>query len=111
MDAVCSRPKMKRTIQTVTSNKSKGQGLSWKQRDLKERGDCGQPESTWPSSKTCPRAGYDLFIKEASLGDLGVEELDWPAESTDLNPINTFGMNKNGDCESGPLVQHHCLTS
>src|SRR4029434_6523677 len=29
MDAVCSRPKKKRTIQTVTSNKSKGQGLSW----------------------------------------------------------------------------------
>src|SRR4029434_4929987 len=29
MDAVCSGPKKKRTIQTVTSNKSKSQGLSW----------------------------------------------------------------------------------
>ncbi len=29
MDAVCSRPKKKRIIQTVTSNKSKSQGLSW----------------------------------------------------------------------------------
>src|SRR4029434_6957482 len=29
MDAVCSGPKKERTIQTVTSNKSKSQGLSW----------------------------------------------------------------------------------
>ena len=29
MDAGCSGPKKKRTIQTVTSNKSKSQGLSW----------------------------------------------------------------------------------
>ncbi len=29
MYAVCSRPKKKRIIQTVTSNKSKSQGLSW----------------------------------------------------------------------------------
>ncbi len=29
MDAVCSGPKKKRIIQTVTSNKSKSQGLSW----------------------------------------------------------------------------------
>ena len=29
MDGVCYRPKKKRTIQTVTSNKSKSQGLSW----------------------------------------------------------------------------------
>src|SRR4029434_7855463 len=29
MDAVCSGPKKKRTIQTVTSNKSQSQGLSW----------------------------------------------------------------------------------
>ena len=29
MDTVCSGPKKKRTIQTVTSNKSKSQGLSW----------------------------------------------------------------------------------
>ncbi len=29
MDAMCSGPKKKRIIQTVTSNKSKSQGLSW----------------------------------------------------------------------------------
>ncbi len=29
MDAVCSGPNKKRIIQTVTSNKSKSQGLSW----------------------------------------------------------------------------------
>ncbi len=29
MDAVCSGPKKKRIIQTVNSNKSKSQGLSW----------------------------------------------------------------------------------
>ncbi len=29
MDAVCSGPKKKRIIQTVTSNKSKSQDLSW----------------------------------------------------------------------------------
>ena len=29
MDAVCSGPKGKRTIQTVASNKSKSQGLWW----------------------------------------------------------------------------------
>ena len=29
MDTVCSGPKKERTIQTVTSKKSKSQGLSW----------------------------------------------------------------------------------
>jgi hypothetical protein len=34
--------------------------------------------------------------------EISVEELDWPAQSPDLNPIkHTFGMNWNADCEPG----------
>ena len=43
--------------------------------------------------------------------EIGVEELDWPAWSTDLNPIDTFGMNWNADCEPGLITQHQSPTS
>lgn len=43
------------------------------------------------------------------LDEFGAKELDWPAQSHDLNP--TFGMNWNEDCEPGVLVQHQCLIS
>ncbi len=41
------------------------------------------------------------------LDEFGVEELDWPTQSHNLNPIKHW----NGDCEPGLLVQHQCLTS
>ena len=37
--------------------------------------------------------------------DIGVEELNWPAQSPD------FGMNWNADYEPGLIAQHQCLTS
>ena len=43
--------------------------------------------------------------------EIGVEELDSPAQSPDLNPIDTFGMNWNADCEPGLITQHQCPNS
>ncbi len=34
-----------------------------------------------------------------------MEELDWPAQSSDLNPIRHAGMNWDGDCEPGILIK------
>ena len=45
------------------------------------------------------------------FAEIGVEELDWPAQSPDLNPSNTFGMNWNADSEPGLIAQHQCPTS
>ena len=42
--------------------------------------------------------------------EFGVEEHDWPAQSPDLNPSNTFGMNWNANCEPGLIAQHQSLT-
>lgn len=44
-----------------------------------------------------------------SLFDVG--ELDWPAQSLNSTPFNTFGMNRNTDCQLGLITQHQCLTS
>ena len=41
------------------------------------------------------------------LVEIGVEELDWPAQSPDLNPIKHFGMNWNTDCERDLIAQLH----
>jgi hypothetical protein len=47
--------------------------------------------------------------KQKWFVEIGVEELDWPAQSPDLNPIETpFGMNWNADCEPGLIAQHQC---
>ena len=43
--------------------------------------------------------------------NIGGEELDCPAQSPDLNPTNTFGMNWNADCELDIIAQHLCPTS
>jgi hypothetical protein len=43
--------------------------------------------------------------------EIGVEELDLPAESPDLNHINTFGMNVNANCKPGLIAQYQCPTS
>ncbi len=34
------------------------------------------------------------------FSQFGVEEFDWSAQSSDLNPTNTFGLNSNTDCEA-----------
>ena len=41
--------------------------------------------------------------------EIGVEELDWPAQSPDLNPIelNTLGMNWSADCEPNICARPH----
>lgn len=36
-----------------------------------------------------------------------MEELDWPGESSDLNPIQHIGMNLNDECSPGLLTQRH----
>jgi hypothetical protein len=36
--------------------------------------------------------------------EIGVEKLDWPAQSLTSTPSNTFGMNWNADCESGIII-------
>ena len=43
--------------------------------------------------------------------EIGVEELDWPAQSLTSTPSNTFGMNWNAGCEPDIIAQHQCLTS
>jgi hypothetical protein len=44
--------------------------------------------------------------------EISVEELDWPAQSPDLNSTsNTFGRNWNTVCEPGLTAQHQCPTS
>ena len=40
--------------------------------------------------------------------EIGVEELDWPAQSTDLNPIEHFWY---AECEPGLIAKHQCPTS
>jgi hypothetical protein len=43
--------------------------------------------------------------------EIGAEELDWLAQSPDLNPSNNFGMTWNADCEPGLIAHHQCPTS
>ena len=43
--------------------------------------------------------------------EIGVEELDWHAQSLISTPSNTFGMNWNVDCEPCLIAQHQCPTS
>jgi hypothetical protein len=43
--------------------------------------------------------------------EIGVEELDWSAQSPDLNPIDTIEMNWMADSEPGLIAQHQCLTA
>ena len=43
--------------------------------------------------------------------EIGVEELDWSAQSPDLNPIEHFGMNWNIYCKPDLIAQQQCPTS
>lgn len=58
----------------------------------------------------CPPVHKAKSIK-VWLVDSGMRELDSPYRALTLILSNTFGMNQNGDCEPGPLVEHQCLTS
>ena len=40
--------------------------------------------------------------------EIGVEELDWSAQSPDLNPNKNLGMNWTANCEPGLIPQHQC---
>ena len=37
--------------------------------------------------------------------EIGVDELDWPAQTS--TPSNTFGMNWNANCEPGLIARPH----
>lgn len=54
---------------------------------------------------------FSVMLKARFIEEPGVEVVDWPAESPDLTPANTFGMNWNADYKSGPIAQHQRLTS
>ena len=43
--------------------------------------------------------------------EIGVEELNWPEQSSDLKPIEHLQDDWNADCEPGLITQHQCLTS
>uniref|UniRef100_A0A0E9RD52 Uncharacterized protein n=1 Tax=Anguilla anguilla TaxID=7936 RepID=A0A0E9RD52_ANGAN len=37
-----------------------------------------------------------------------MEELDWPAQIPDLDPIKHLWINWNTDCEPDHIIQHQC---
>ncbi len=114
MDAVCSGPKKKRIIQTVTSNKSKSQGLSWygvvsvplakltctsvmapinaekyieilEHNMLPSRGHLFQGRPCiFQQDNAKPHSAH---ITKSWLRRKRVRVLDWPACSLDLSPI------------------------
>ena len=45
------------------------------------------------------------------MSQFGVEELDWPAQSPDLNPIEQLWDELERRLRARPSVQHQCLTS
>ena len=40
--------------------------------------------------------------------EISVEDLDWPAQSPDLNTLDSFGRNWNADYEPSLIAQHGC---
>ncbi|KAG7455525.1 hypothetical protein MATL_G00257750 [Megalops atlanticus] len=103
MDAVCSGPKKKRTIQTVTSNKSKSQGLSWVchfcDGTIKAEKHIEILEQHMLPSRRHLFQGHPCIFRQhnakphsahstkAWLWKKRVRVLDWPACSPDLSPI------------------------
>ena len=59
--------------------------------------------------KACSSMTVVLCTKRGPwFDDLGIEELDWPAQSPDLIPTE---LSWNVDCKPGLLIQYQCLTS
>lgn len=45
------------------------------------------------------------------MNEFGVEEVHWPAQSTDPNPTEHLWDELEQDCKPGLLIQYQCLTS